>query len=109
VGADGRVACWGSDEFGQSSPPHKRFVQVVAGQFHTCGLQLDGTAFCCGNNTNGQLDAHADKFEPLTASASYMCGLRTEGSGKLLECGGGTRSHLAGLSYDRSRELTGGE
>jgi hypothetical protein len=54
---DGSVACWGLDNYGQSTPPaHSAgaFAQVSAGGYHTCGLKTDGSVACWGDNGDGQ-------------------------------------------------------
>ena len=48
VRTDGAVACWGNDEYGQSSTPTGSFVSVSAGNNYTCGARQDGTVACWG-------------------------------------------------------------
>ena len=48
VTQDGSVACWGSNVYGQSSPPADIFTQVSAGADHTCGLKDGGSVECWG-------------------------------------------------------------
>ena len=50
----GTVGCWGSDLYGQSTPPTGIFDSISAGEFQTCGLRQDGTVMCWGDNTHGQ-------------------------------------------------------
>ena len=50
----GSVRCWGSDLYGQSTPPAGIFESINAGAFQTCGLRQDGTITCWGDNTYGQ-------------------------------------------------------
>ena len=38
-----------------------RFVQLAAGDFHTCGLRSDGAVFCWGFNDTGALGVPADE------------------------------------------------
>ena len=54
VRVDGSMACWGSDEFGQATPPEGKFASVSAGGFHTCGVRVDGFVVCWGYNEDGQ-------------------------------------------------------
>ena len=66
--SDGRVACWGSNDYGQlgdgprnrassqaSSPADYAFSQVSAGWNHTCGLTTGDEIVCWGSNSTGQL------------------------------------------------------
>src|SRR5438046_2331149 len=48
IRSDGTVACWGSNIYGQSTPPAGMFTQVSAGQNFTCGIRSDGTTACWG-------------------------------------------------------------
>ena len=66
-----RVACWGSNQSGQlglrgNLPPGSRvvservfegydFIQLDAGEAHTCGITEDGAAYCWGRNEDGEL------------------------------------------------------
>jgi alpha-tubulin suppressor-like RCC1 family protein len=71
--AEGQVYCWGSDANGQlgngavgaaTSPSlvdmaalseGLTFVQVSAGEQHTCAVASDGSAWCWGNRASGRL------------------------------------------------------
>lgn len=56
---DGTILCWGSDEFGQSSPPvTDGFIDLEAGDNYTCALHSDGDMHCWG------------RFEPVAKGAS---------------------------------------
>jgi alpha-tubulin suppressor-like RCC1 family protein len=57
VRQNGSLACWGNDEFGESTPPTGNdFVRVSCGALHTCALKKDNTVMCWGNNDYGQCD-----------------------------------------------------
>ena len=43
IRTDGTVACWGRNNYGQSTPPGGTFSQVSAGWYHACGVGTDGT------------------------------------------------------------------
>jgi hypothetical protein len=52
--ADGQVACWGNNDFGQSTPPAGvAFAQLSVGSLQTCGILLDGTIRCWGEGCSG--------------------------------------------------------
>ena len=51
---DGTLACWGRNDYGQSTPADGTFTQVATGYDHTCGLKTDGTLACWGGNDYGQ-------------------------------------------------------
>lgn len=65
--ADGTVACWGWNGYGQvgdGTKTQRRSPVVVAGlsgvtqvhvRYHACALKADETMACWGNNENGQL------------------------------------------------------
>ena len=44
----GEVECWGSDEFGKSSPPAGVFTQITTSEDFACGLRPDGEVECWG-------------------------------------------------------------
>ena len=66
--ADGRVACWGHNRYGELGdgtteerpaptvvPGLANAALVTTGRQHTCSLLLDGTVYCWGDNSHGQL------------------------------------------------------
>ncbi|MEZ5100818.1 MAG: hypothetical protein R3C15_13665 [Thermoleophilia bacterium] len=87
--ADGALACWGADGFGQvgdgadgnadepapvlvALPGGRRAAAVAAGATHTCAILDDGSLACWGHDINGQLgdgpDGNADEPAPVLAS-----------------------------------------
>eukprot|EP00753_Platysulcus_tardus_P011898 PLAT3322.4.p1 GENE.PLAT3322.4~~PLAT3322.4.p1 ORF type:complete len:2017 (-),score=886.30 PLAT3322.4:81-5990(-) len=65
--ADGGIVCWGSNTVGQLGPPDgipARFVEVAAGEYHTCGLVAEdalllidvvaGSVLCWGEYSQGK-------------------------------------------------------
>lgn len=68
---DGRVSCWGYNEYGQLGLNHNisiaspetageiefpdQVVRLSLGNVHTCALFVDGIARCWGYNSNGEL------------------------------------------------------
>ena len=74
LAANGTVYAWGSDDYGQlgdnasyfrqlapvavlmgAAPAGTRFVQVIAGEYHSLALAADGALYSWGGNANGQL------------------------------------------------------
>jgi hypothetical protein len=80
---DGTAVCWGSNSFGQATPPAGEvFVQLAAGENHTCGLRANGTVRCWGENTySGELNVPAGAvFQQISSEFHTSCGLRTNGA-----------------------------
>ncbi|MBN2362369.1 MAG: hypothetical protein JXR83_23155 [Deltaproteobacteria bacterium] len=114
----GRIFCWGDDQSGQLgddvslvdqpipvavdtahlAAADKSFVQITAGDFHTCGIAGEGMAFCWGHNRNGQLgdgtqeleyipvavdprnlSAHDKAFTQIVTGGDHTCGLTAAG------------------------------
>jgi alpha-tubulin suppressor-like RCC1 family protein len=89
LAGDGRVYCWGDNQFGQlgdgtrtnhSSPKvvagTLRFVQVSAGAHHTCAVTADNWAYCWGWN-NGQLGTTVgDGLTPAVAGGRRFVRIR---------------------------------
>ena len=57
---DSTVACWGTNDYGQTDAPAGTFSAVSAGHGHSCGLRTDSTITCWGWNDEGQVDAPVD-------------------------------------------------
>ena len=78
---DYTVSCWGSDGFGQASPPTAvRFRSIVAGGRHNCGITAEGHARCWGADEDGQSSPpHDEIFVELVAEFDSTCGLRAAG------------------------------
>ena len=118
---DGSVECWGSNTIpqwdagtesvqqvygGQLDAPPDKFVDVSAGQWHSCGITSDGAAVCWGNNFAGQLVAPSGVFTSVSAGTRHSCGLLLDGS---VECwgsntmpqwDGGTESYEESVTVD---------
>ena len=54
--ADGAVACWGNNGYGQCDVPAGlgTIIAVAAGGYHTVALKADGSVACWGRNDYGQ-------------------------------------------------------
>jgi alpha-tubulin suppressor-like RCC1 family protein len=105
---DGRVRCWGRNNFGQlgsgttstaTSNPAVTVtgiataMEVVSGEYHTCARLRDGTVQCWGYNLYGRLGdstttnsstpvavSGLSSVSQVTAGASFNCALRTDGT-----------------------------
>src|SRR5262245_33083277 len=86
IRSDGTVACWGWNEYGQSTPPSGTFIQVSGGGQHSCGVRTNGTIACWGSNSAGHAHAPEGTFTSISAGLDHTCAVRTEGS---IACWGG--------------------
>ena len=53
VGAGGRVRCWGSNAFAESSPPDGAFRAVAVGRAHACAIRDSDAALVCWGSYAG--------------------------------------------------------
>ena len=80
----GEIRCWGSDTYGQSSPPvetsigNVQFKDISAGRGFTCALTVDGGAICWGRTLNGIDTPDEDTFLSLDAGDSHVCAVDTD-------------------------------
>jgi alpha-tubulin suppressor-like RCC1 family protein len=114
--SSGETYCWGYNKFGQlgnniniddsySTNPIPAlvagvpaFVQLAAGDNHSCGLTADGKAYCWGKNLYGQLGSSTNNntntatptptevtaaglpaFDQLVAGSNHTCGRTSNG------------------------------
>ena len=79
---DASVSCWGSNDFGEGSPPGGvRFVQVAASWSHSCGLTSEGSITCWGNDANGRATPPTGTdFVAVVGGQEHSCGLRSSGA-----------------------------
>ena len=63
-------------------PSNPSWVQVSAGEGHTCGLQADGTLACWGRNDHGQTTVPGPNanWVQVSAGRSHTCGLQADGT-----------------------------
>ncbi|HEX6925378.1 MAG TPA: hypothetical protein VF167_08105 [Longimicrobiaceae bacterium] len=111
-GTDGAVLCRGWHR-SLRKPTSGKFVQVTAGQNHTCALRDDGVVECWYLNQFGQApptrSASRGRFVAVEAGAWHTCGLRDDG---VAECWGGNGWGQAPATQTASvgtyRQLSGG-
>ncbi|MDO4781243.1 MAG: hypothetical protein Q4A34_02540 [Candidatus Saccharibacteria bacterium] len=116
VTMNGRAYCWGdggAGRLGNGSPDHRsvptpvaqgevpvgvRFIQIAAGNEHTCALASDSRAYCWGNGSDGRLGNNGGgpnsptptpvaqgevpvgvRFTQIAAGESHTCALASDG------------------------------
>ena len=88
VRTSGSVECWGSDSYGQSSPPSGSFTTVSGGLSHSCGVTPSEGIInveCWGRDEYGQSSPPSGSFASVSAGALHNCGVTTSGG---VECWG---------------------
>ena len=83
VKSNGRVVCWGNNEYGQATPPIGDFQQVSSGSVHTCGVKTDGKVVCWGGkggDTKDLTSAPTGSFKQISSGGFHTCGVKTNGS-----------------------------
>ena len=82
--ADGSIAAWGGNNFGQCNipAPNAGFVAIDAGGAHSLGLRADGTVWAWGDNSLAQCDVPPPNagFTAIAAGLSHSLGLKADGS-----------------------------
>jgi hypothetical protein len=77
--ADGSVACWGLDTYGQASVPAglTGVVQLSAGGVHSCAVLAGGTVPCWGTNVFGEtaVPAGLAGVSQVTTGDAHVCAL----------------------------------
>jgi alpha-tubulin suppressor-like RCC1 family protein len=131
--ADGVGYCWGSDGYGRLGngsglgssqspspidtspiPGNKTFVQLVTGDYHTCGLTVGGVAYCWGYDNFGQLGnggASLDTQSPSPVDTSTISGNKTFvrlSAGRWHTCGLMADGAAYCWGYDTAGELGNG-
>jgi hypothetical protein len=85
IRADGTLACWGRDDFGQANPPAGSFSAVSIGGLYACAVRTDGTLACWGDDEFGQASPPAGTFVAVSAGMEHACAIGTDGT---LSCWG---------------------
>lgn len=60
IDAQQEIQCWGTDFFGQSSPPVGKFIQVTTGMNISCGIRDDNELFCWGNHEENDIPGNPE-------------------------------------------------
>ena len=78
VRESGELSCWGSNAFGQASPPRGEFREVSAGGAHSCAISVGRTLSCWGLNWQGQASPPTDVFRSVTSGMAHSCAIRRD-------------------------------
>ena len=81
---DGEVACWGTNEHGEATPPSGAFRQVSAGSDHSCGVRTSGDVACWGRSNVGQATP-SGTFQQVSVGGydydtPHSCGVQASGT-----------------------------
>ncbi len=78
--ADGSIAVWGHNYYGQLDvpAPNSGFVAVAAGWGHSLGVRTDGSIAAWGKNFRGQCDVPAPNtgFVAVAGGSTHSLGLK---------------------------------
>ncbi|CAN5755606.1 hypothetical protein BH10CHL1_BH10CHL1_15410 [soil metagenome] len=78
VKSNGTVACWGTNDDGQSLVPLNLFTQVSAGTLHTCAIKDNGKIACWGDNSEDQAAPPNDTFKQISTGFLHTCGIKSD-------------------------------
>jgi alpha-tubulin suppressor-like RCC1 family protein len=80
---NGKVLCWGENDYGQADPPGGKFKAIDGGAYHTCGIKLNGRVKCWGYDSDyGETKAPSGKFKSISAGYEATCGIKANGKAK---------------------------
>jgi hypothetical protein len=86
--SNGIATCWGTGLWGQLDVPDARFVDLISGDFFSCGQTEEGEILCWGcENREGQDEeptapcdeAPSERLTGLEAGYNQACGITAEG------------------------------
>ncbi len=81
VPGSGPARCWGRNEVGESTPhPDDMFIQLSAGDRHTCGLMANHEVKCWGFGNVAFPPPTGGLFQQISAGGSHTCGLTLDGT-----------------------------
>lgn len=102
-----QVLCWGSNEFGESTPPVelKNITELSAGMNNTCAI-ADGKVVCWGINITGSLEIPENLLNPknLTSGWWHHCVNTDEG----IKCWGSPYKEFTAPKDPEIKEFTSG-
>ncbi len=75
------VLCWGSERYGESSPPQgTALTSVSVGARHTRGITPAGEVLCWGFDSSGQARPPQGTFAQVSAGGAHTCGVTMDGA-----------------------------
>lgn len=77
IRADQTIACWGSNNYGESISPFGQYSEVSADGLYTCGLTIRKTIDCWGAKMT---EAPNGTFTAIATGTNHACGIRTDDS-----------------------------
>ncbi|MGA2092780.1 MAG: hypothetical protein ABSH16_05150 [Sedimentisphaerales bacterium] len=80
--SDGSIVGWGSNTWGQTTPPDgNNFIAIAAGYGHSLALKSDGSIAAWGDNYYGQTTPPAgNNFIAIAAGGNHSLALKSDGS-----------------------------
>ena len=79
--ANGRLMCWGLNDFGQAVPPEGKYKQVSVGQLHACAIKTNGRLKCWGENTAFPTKSgYRGLYEKVSAGDDHTCAISRKGT-----------------------------
>jgi len=77
----GKARCWGEDHhYGRLKVPKNYFfVQIVSGQFFSCGITLEQRVVCWGWIELPQRNEIPGLYSQISAGNVHVCGVKTDG------------------------------
>jgi hypothetical protein len=82
IRGSGLVECWGSNDFGETSPPSGAFVDVAVSEKEalSCGIRADGSIACWGDTSRPGGAAPAGTYTAISLGGYVQCALATDES-----------------------------
>lgn len=71
---DGTVVCWGSNSYGEATPPAGEFIQVSGSYDYTCGVRSDRQLICWGASSV-LTQPPTGNYSAVDAGFSHACAL----------------------------------
>ena len=75
---DESIACWGSNQDGQTDAPDGQYTAIATGGAHSCAIRTDQTITCWGSNGSNAIDVPPGRFAAISANYYYSCAVRTD-------------------------------